>query len=199
MRFLVLSLAVMLALAAAACSADEAEPSDAAPLVDLDLAPDGLGDVAFGLDPDTVVADISARVGGPDHDTDWIPAESNIYGSCPGQRMRAIGWGSLVTIFIDDGESELGGWFFTYTYGYDYSLNMGGIDSRDLALMTPAGLSLGSTVAELTAAYPDVVIDGDAALDVWSFQTDAAGFRGLLSGDTDTDTVTLIEPLTGCD
>jgi hypothetical protein len=169
------------------------------PLPDLELSPDGLGSVSFGLSPDEVIAELTGRFGAPDHDSDWIPAEPNIYGSCPGQAMRAIGWGSLVTIFVDDGESDLGGYFYTYTYGYDYELNAGGIDPRDLHLTTAAGIGIGSQVDALRVAYGgDLVIDGDAELDVWSFRVENAGFRGLITGPDATDQVTLLQPLVGC-
>jgi hypothetical protein len=194
--------AALLGLTIAGCASPSATSSTTtlpAPLVNLALSPDGLGDVSFGLDPDTVIDDIAALVGDPDLDTDWIPSEPNVYGSCPGSSMRAIGWGSLVTIFIDDGTSDLGGYFYTYTYGFDYAENEGGIDPRGLDLTTNEGVGLGTTVAGLRDAFgDDAVIEGDSTLDVWSFHADAAGFRGLLSGPNDDDTVTLLQPLEGC-
>lgn len=194
--------AVLVGLTIVGCAASTATTTTTAsplPLVRLDLSPEGLGDVSFGLDPNTVIEEIAALVGDPDLDTDWIPSTPNAYGSCPGQAMRAIGWGTLVTIFIDDGNSDLGGYFYTYTYGFDYLENQGGIDPRDLGLTTAAGVGLGTTVAALRGAYGDAAaVDGDATLDVWSFRVDSAGFRGLLTGPDDDDTVTLIQPLVGC-
>lgn len=192
---------IMLGLIAAACSATPAPTTTTAPppLPDLELSQDGLGDVAFGLSPDEVIAEMAGRFGAPDHDTDWIPAEPNAYGLCPGEKMRAIGWGSLAAIFIDDGTSDLGGYFYTYTYGYDYSENTGGVDPRGLDLTTAEGVGLGTTVADLRAAYAsDLTVDGDQVLDVWTFRDDAAGLKGLLSGPDETDTVTLIQPIIGC-
>ncbi len=169
------------------------------PLAELELSPDGLGNVSFGLSPDEVVAEITGRFGAPDHDSDWIPAEPNTYGTCPGQAMRAIGWGSLVTIFVDDGDSDLGGYFYTYTYGYDYEENAGGIDPRGLHLTTADGVGLGSLVGDMRTVYgEDLVIDGDPGLDVWSFRAEDAGFRGLVTGPDDDDQVTLLQPLVGC-
>ncbi len=202
MRQIVLTAAFVGALALTGCSTNTAVTTTTtpAPLAILDLSPDGLGDVLFGVDPDTVIADISARFGEPDHDSRWIPAEPNIYGSCPGNQMRAIGWGSLVAIFIDDGSSDLGGWFYTYTYGYDYSKNTGGIDPRGMELLTASGIGIGSSTTDLRIAFgDDLSIAGDEDLDVWSFAAETAGFRGLLSGSEDEDTVTLIEPTDGCD
>lgn len=170
-----------------------------APLATLQLSADGLGDVKLGLDPETVIADISALYGEPDRDSGWILSEPNVYGSCPGETMRAIGWGSLVTIFIDDESSDLGGWFYAWTYGYDYSENSGGADPRNMALETTLGIGLGSTLADLTKSFGSgLEVTGDEVLDVWAFTAAEAGFRGLLSGGESDDTVTLIESYTGC-
>jgi hypothetical protein len=189
------------AVVLAGCATSESAPStsEPAPLVRLELGEDGLGDVLLGSPPETVVADISALYGEPDHDSNWIVAEPNIYGSCPGAQMRAIGWGSLLTIFIKDANDDLGGRFYTYTYGYDYTQNVGGVDPRGLGLTTAAGVGVGSTTAELDAAYGSAVtINGDAELDVWPFQISGSAIGGLLSGPDATDTVTLIELATGC-
>lgn len=201
MRFHLATAALIVAGLAGACSTDTpvTTTTTPAPLATLQLSGDGLGDVKFGLDPGTVVADISALYGEPDHDSGWILSEPNVYGSCPGETMRAIGWGSLVAIFINDQTSDLGGWFYAWTYGYDYSANAGGVDPRDTALNTPLGIGLGSTLAELMSAYQsDLEISGDEILDVWAFTAAEAGYRGLLSGGDSTDMVTLIESVTGC-
>ncbi|MDJ0953703.1 MAG: hypothetical protein QNJ81_08485 [Acidimicrobiia bacterium] len=202
MRSRLVTALVGLILVAGGCATNTAPTSttNPAPLVALELTVEGLGDVLFGLDPATVLADISAQYGEPDFDSGWIPAEPNIFGTCPGETMRAIGWGSLVAIFIDDGTSDLGGWFYTYTYGYDYAENTGGVDTRGFDLETAGGIGLGSTVAELEEVFGgDLEVTGDATLDVWVFTAPRAGFRGLLSGGEATDSVTLIEPIDGCD
>lgn len=200
MRLTLFLVVAVTGLAAAACSTETQTTTtlDVAPLASIQLGNNGLGDVLLGLDPDSVVADISARFGAPDHDSGWIAASPNIYGSCPGETMRAIGWGSLVTIFVDDG-AGLGGYFYTYTYGYDYAENAGGIDPRALDLVTNDGIGLGSTVAAARTAFGDVDVAGDEALNTWTFESDSAGLRGLLSGSSAADTITLIEPTIGCD
>jgi hypothetical protein len=197
-RYLII---IVLGLTATACAAAPLPTTTTVPppLPDLELSRDGLGDVAFGLSPDEVIAEMAGRFGAPDHDTDWIPAEPNAYGSCPGETMRAISWGSLAAIFVDDGTSDLGGYFYTYTYGYDYAENTGGVDPRGLDLRTAEGVGLGTTVSDLRAAFgPDLTVDGDQVLDAWTFRDDAAGLKGLLSGPDDTDAVTLIQPIVGC-
>lgn len=183
------------------CATDDPAPTttEPAPLVRLELGADGLGDVLLGSPPEAVVADISALFGEPDHDSDWIVSQPNIYGSCPGAQMRAIGWGSLLTIFIKDGNDDLGGRFFTYTYGYDYTNNVGGVDPRGLGLVTAEGIGVGTTIAELNDAYGTAVqVEGDVELDVWSFQVAESPIVGLLSGPEATDTVTLVELAGGC-
>jgi len=192
---------ITVATFAASCSTNTPATTTTVPppLATLELGADGLGDVPFGLSPDDVITDITALYGSPDHDSEWIPSGDNIYGTCPGERMRAIGWGSLLTVFIDDGTSNLGGWFYTWTYGFDYSTNTGGIDPRELSLRTADGIGLGSTIVELEAAWgADLAITGDVELDTWSFISEANGLRGLLSGGTAEDTVTLLEPVVGC-
>lgn len=202
MRFLSPRL-VLLAIAAlvTACSVDgEPTPTtEPAPLVSLTLAADGLGDVLIGFPPDTVISDISALVGEPDLDTDWIPSEPNAFGSCPGRVMRAVGWGSLVTIFVNDTTEAIGERFYTYTYGYDYVENQGGVDPRGLQLTTETGIGVGSAVADLVVAYgADVAITGDPVLDVWSFEIAGRPFRGLVTGPEEVDIVTLFELTPGC-
>jgi hypothetical protein len=180
-------------------SSSTTSTSQPAPLATLELAEDGLGDVLVGFPPDVVINDISALYGSPDLDSDWIPAEPNIYGSCPGQVMRAVGWGSLVIIFVNDSADPLSERFYTYTYGYDYTENVGGVDPRGLELTTAAGVGIGSSVAELRAAYGDRVrIAGDSDLDVWSFEIEGATLSGLVDGPDDSNVVTLIELEPGC-
>ena len=186
-------------LGACATTSSPTTTTDDAPLATVVLADSGLGDVLFGLDPETVVVNLTARFGAPDLDSGWIPATPNLFGTCPGETMRAIGWGSLVTIFVDDGQTDLGGWFYTYTYGYDYAENIGGVDPRDLDLQTDDGVGLGTAVAELRSVWGDgIVIDGDADLDIWTFTAVPFGFKGLLSGPSDNELVTLLEPIESC-
>ncbi len=201
MRFHLVTAVMLVVALAGACSTNTpvTTTTTPAPLAALQLSADGLGDVKLGLGPETVIADISALYGEPDHDSGWILSEPNVYGSCPGKTMRAIGWGSLVTIFIDDASSDLGGWFYAWTYGYDYSENSGGADPRNLGLRTNLGIGLGSTLADLSESFGSgLEISGDEVLDVWAFTAAEAGFRGLLSGGESDDTVTLIESFTGC-
>jgi hypothetical protein len=114
--------------------------------------------------------------------------------------MRAVGWGSLVTIFINEGTDPLGERFYTYTYGYDYAENEGGVDPRGLDLSTEDGIGINATVTDLERAYgSDLRISGNAELDTWSFDVADSPLRGLVTGPDPTDTVTLLELSPGCD
>lgn len=189
-----------LAIAVASCTA-AAPPTttELVPLPAVTLAPDGLGDLLIGFPPADVIAGLTARFGEPDLDSDWIDTGPSLYGECPGNFMRAVGWGSLVTIFINDGEDALGERFYTYSYGYDYATNQGGVDPRGLDLTTETGIGIGSRVADLTATYGDrLAVDGDPSLGTWSYRISASPFRGLLTGPDPASTVTLIELAPGC-
>ncbi len=192
-------LVVVVLLSACGSNGDATSTTQPAPLVSLTLAADGLGDVLIGFPPDVVISDISALVGEPDLDSDWIPSEPNVFGSCPGRVMRAVGWGSLVTIFINETTDVIGERFYTYTYGYDYAENQGGVDPRGFQLTTETGIGVGTSVADLVEAYgADVTISGDPVLDVWSFEIAGTPFRGLVTGPEDADTLTLFELAPGC-
>jgi hypothetical protein len=190
-----------LAFVASGCDAADTDmdTSSPPPLASVLLADDGLGDVQLGFPPTAVIAELSALFGEPDLDSEWIAAEPNAYGSCPGLQMRAVGWGSLVTIFVNDGDDPVGERFYTYTYGYDYSQNQGGVDPRELDLSTAGGIGIGSTIAALETTYGSrLSMSGDTALDIWSFEINGSPLRGLLTGPNATDTITLIELSPGC-
>lgn len=197
----VILVGLLIVLTAAGCDTDTEQTTTtlAAPLATLVLTEEGLGDVLIGYPPDVVIADVSALFGSPDLDSDWIASEPNSYGSCPGRFMRAVGWGSLVVIFVNDTQEPLGERFFTYTYGYDYSENVGGVDPRGLGLVTETGIGIGSTIGQLESAYGDrVEVTGDAALDVWSFEIAGSSLRGLVDGPEPTSAITLIELTPSC-
>ncbi|HSF87398.1 MAG TPA: hypothetical protein VLG28_17300 [Acidimicrobiia bacterium] len=193
-QFMVMSL-VALSLLAGACSADGAPSTD--PIADLPLLATGLGQVAFGEDPDVVLDVLGALFGGPSTDTDWLESGDGIYGDCP-EPLRVISWGSLTTFHTGGPQAAT---FFAYSYGFDFGEALAGVDSRGLNLTTPDGIGIGSTVAELEARRADVVLDGDASIDVWTFAVEPGQdphLRGQISGISPTDTVLFIETSTGC-
>jgi hypothetical protein len=80
------------------------------------LRPNGLGDAAFGVDPDGTVAYISSIIGKPTVDTGWVDPLS--VGACPGTELRQVTWNDLVLLFTDQSPFATGRrHFFAYTYG----------------------------------------------------------------------------------
>jgi len=167
----------------------------------------GVGPVEIGDPAAAAIDELTGLIGGPNDDSSWIGADSELYGRCPAQQLRAVGWGSLYLFFTADekvtSENEhTVGQFFTYSYGFDFSRNEGGTDPRELALTTAAGIGLGSTRSDLRLAYGDDLAERyDAVSDTWTWEVDAAEptfMRGLLSGADPDATVVLIERAPGC-
>ncbi len=159
------------------------------------LEPDGLGAVVLGEPADLVVDELTSLIGSPDDDTDWIDGTSGVFGVCPSP-LRVVSWGSLSTFFSGGPDASA---LFAYSYGFDFGEALAGVDPRGLDLTTAAGIGIGTAVAELDD--PAVVIDGDAAIDVWEFTIDGTAdphLQGQVTGTDDTDTVLFIETSTGC-
>lgn len=191
------------AFTASACSASSGTSSppqtlDTPPPSSLVLHAGGIGAFAVGDEPDAIIEGISSTVGGPDRDSQWIDPDA-AYGTCPGEMMRAVGWGSLFLVFVEhDGDRTL----FTWTYGFDYETGARG-DPRRLALTTTSGIGLGSSRSDLIAAHgTDVTFEVDTDLQIFAFRIgdggEAAHLRGVLAGPDDADTITFIERLPGC-
>ena len=166
------------------------------------LEVDGLGAVDLGSDVSSVVQKLTDRFGEPDRDSDWIPADSPVYGKCPGAGLRAVGWGSFFALFIDEGAGPDTARWFSWTYGFDHDTSFGGVDPRGLDLTTIEGIGIGSTRAELRTVYGARLVEtGDAAIDVWTFEIDPASsehLSGSLSGPDETAMVQFIERVPAC-
>ena len=118
------------------------------------LRANGLGDAAFGAEPEGVVAYVSAIIGNPTVDTGWVDPLS--VGACPGTEFRQVFWGDLVLQFSDVSNVTNGRrHFFSYVYGPAFV--QGNITPA--GLKTEAGIGVGSTVQELQGTYPTVVIN----------------------------------------
>ena len=165
---------------------------------EMSLTPTGIGQVDFGTPPEETIAEFTVAVGGPSEDYDWTP--DPIFGECPGAFTRGVTWGSLVALFSDDGAGNQE--FFAWTYGYDPESGTSGADSRELDLRTLEGIGLGSTRAELKAAYGERLIEEeDLSIEVWGFTIDpdqTQYLQGLLSGPSDDARVVVIESVPGC-
>jgi len=156
------------------------------------LRDNGLGDAAFGADPERVVATVTGVIGPPTRDSGWMDPLS--LGSCPGTEVRTVTWGDLVLFFSDESRVVTGRrHFFAYTYGPAPA----GSTVAPAGLQTDAGIGIGSTVTELRAAYPNVVVTPADPVAPAGFQASPA-LTGLLTSDQETATVTEVSGGLGC-
>lgn len=153
--------------------------------------------IYFGYDDDDAVTHISGVLGAPSKDTGWIGPVGD-YGVCLGPKMRAVEWGSLVTLYTN-GDTDF--WFggVEHFYGFYYT------DITDPPdLRTPQGIGIGSSLGQLKAAYDSakIVIDEaffDPSVGFWSYDLHTwTGLWGYATGQTDADAITSINGGQGC-
>lgn len=113
----------------------------------------GLGDAVFGADPAEVIPYVTSILGKPTADSGWADPLSS-FGICPGTEVRGVTWGDLTLLFSDE-SSVLKGrrHFFNYLYGPPF-----GATIQPEGMRTDTGIGVGSTVADLVAAHPDVQV-----------------------------------------
>jgi hypothetical protein len=166
--------------------ATTAAPSTTVAAPTLTLAPTGLGVATFGTDADAAVAAVTAALGPPTEDTGWV--DPLTIASCAGEELRRVSWGVLALYLGDPAATDSGvRQFFTYSYG-----NVADLGGEPAGLTTAEGIGLGDSVADLRAAYPQVqIVPGEEGLIEPAFYvSDELG--GFLTGDTDTDSVTVM-------
>ncbi len=151
--------------------------------------------VYFGLPADEAVAAVSAVLDAPDEDSGWVDALSSPFGVCPPPEVRVVRWGGL-SMFLTTADTDfwLGGvpHFFAFSY-----------TGAPPAAATPEGITVGSTVAELRAAYgPDLALEEasfDPSTGFWSVLLyPSTGLWGYTTGLGDDDLVTSINGGSGC-
>jgi hypothetical protein len=172
------------------------------PIGELILETDGVGAletfVSFGADDEGAIAAVTMSLGPNTGDTGWIDSFSE-YGTCPGDVVRGVEWGSFVMLFTQaDTAFETGGapHFFSYYYA----------EPAQPDFATPDMIEIGSTVAELKAAYdgPDFEFgefEFEPSLGFWVYERDNDAqtlLSGITTGFTDGDTVTSINGGIGC-
>ncbi len=162
------------------------------------LEADGLGVVDFGTDPETTVATLSDLLGAPAGDTGWIEPFS-VWGTCPVSSLRVVTWGNLDVLLTQSTET------YALSPGTPHFFNwrtpaLSGSGSD--VLRTPAGIGIGSTVADLGAAYgADAPLEFNDVYESWDFYLDdgsAAGLSGVASGSEPGDTVTFMQAGVTC-
>jgi hypothetical protein len=160
---------------------------------ELVLQPDGIGQAKFGADPDGIVEYMSSILGSPSADTGWI--DPFTFALCPGNEVRRVEWGVLSLLFSDDSTVASGRrHFFAWEYGL-----AGQIGDEPQGLATAGGTTLGTRVVDLRAEFPEVAVN--AGEDDGSFLPNfyvSDDFRGLLTGATDEDLVTVMFGGLGC-
>ncbi len=127
---------------------------------ELVLLPVGVGRARFGTEAEGVISYISGIAGPPTADSGWVDALESPFGACSGERVRGLQWGQLQLLFGDESSvSSVPGHFFSYRYG-------GFTDQPPVpaGLRTDSGLLLGSTLAQIRSAHPEVTVFEDADL-----------------------------------
>ena len=146
----------------------------------LPLSAAGLGDVLFDADAGGVVEYVDSVLGIPTTDSGWVDPTTNGSG-CPGTAIRFVDWNDLSLFFTDDTTGVRH--FAAYTYGPAFASTI-----SPYGLATNAGIGVGSTVAELRAAYPAVNILPEDEFSGPTFEIEI-GLRGVLTGTADTDVI----------
>ena len=156
--------------------------------IPLELGTTGLGTAAFGADPEGIIGFVSSFLGGPTGDTGYVdPFE---FGVCPGTQARRVSWGSLTLEFGDASNVAVDRLHF-YAYRYGSGTPDGLAEGSPVGLETAEGIGYGSSVIDVIRAYPDTMfLEGDDFIDPNFVVND--NLRGLLTGLTDSDSVTAI-------
>jgi len=163
---------------------------------ELILRADGIGAALFGTDPDSVVRYLTSVLGAPTDDSDWV--DPSTYYACAGTVVRRVEWGVLAVMFGDESDTASGrAHLMSYTYG---AVDRLGDEPRELR--TSSGLTLGTTVAELRSAHPDVVLsEGDTDVDIppsYFIPGSSPSPSGLLTGVGDDDLLLVVFGGSGC-
>jgi hypothetical protein len=154
-------------------------------VADLLLSGEGIGTAGFSADADGTIEYVTSYLGPPTDDTDWI--DPLTVGLCPGTELRRVSWGVLVLLFGDvSAFAEGRRHFFGYTYG-----EQGEIGNAPVGLQTTRGVTIGSRVVDLRAAYPAVITSPEDDFSPPLFVVNE-NLRGFLTGVEDDATVTAI-------
>lgn len=150
------------------------------------LGVDGLGLVDFGAAADAAIASLSAALGEPTDDTGWVDPRTGT--ACPGTEVRIVQWGTFAALFGEPAGAAPGArQLVAYSYG-----DVRQVGAEPVGLVTPDDVGLGTSVADLRAAYPAVTIEpGEEGLFEATFFVEE-GFSGLLTTAQPDGAVTVI-------
>jgi hypothetical protein len=127
----------------------------AVPTTTLALEPFGLGDARFGDPPETVIAALTGLLGEPISDETQTGTMPDGIGG-ENTTLRDLRWQGLLVSFTDWSPAGTGPMHFARWIASEP------VGPNATAFATPEGVRVGSTVADLTAAYgPDVVTADD--------------------------------------
>lgn len=161
---------------------------------ELILKSDGLGEAAFGTEPESVMSYVSSILGSPTDDTDWVSPEQF---SCPGTAIRRVQWGVLALMFGDESAIASGrAHFMSYTYGV-----IDKFGEEPTGLRTSDGVTVTDLVSSLLERIDAQLDEGDEALDIppsFFYEREPFPISGLLSGTADDDVVLAISSGSGC-
>ena len=99
--------------------------------------------VAFGETSHVAITELLIALGNADHDTGWRKDET-----CEGSSTRRVTWGFLEIVFTKGANGLLPD---SLTF---QQWHIGGYSVASSKMVTPEGIGVGSTVAELKHAYP---------------------------------------------
>jgi hypothetical protein len=137
----------------------------------------------FGADADEVINYVRSILGQPTADSGWAdPYES--FGICQGTEVRGVSWGDLQLLFSDVSEVMSGRrHFFNYVYGPAAN----GSSITPEGMRTSTGVGIGTSVADLRAAYPGVQVYPEEIYGPYFVVNE--NLTGFLTGVTDADSV----------
>jgi hypothetical protein len=161
------------------------ETSASTASADFSLEADGLGAVSFGANADGVITFVTSFLGEPSADTGWV--DPFTIGACGGTQLRLVTWDDLQLEFGDVSNIAEGRpHFYAYYYGKESQST-----ASPAGLETGKGIGVGSSVAQLLQAYPQVLLrSGNEFMNDSFFVNDS--LTGRLSGLADPDLVEMV-------
>lgn len=178
-------------------TAPEATTTTTDPLLALVLGEQSLGSFNFGTEADQVIAGLTAILSDPDDDTGWVDSFS-AFGTCPGTEARLVRWVSLQAFFTN-GATDWAPEGTRHFFHFSQSAAAGG--GEVLTLRTDKQIGVGSSVADLEAAYgSQLTITDDPLFDtLWEVESSGPGLLwGSASASTPDGLVTAVNGGIGC-